>query len=148
MRLKVASEKEFKDIDCARRIISHDHPRKFAFLEIDESHGSYGLSWRSDIIEPVIVNETCTIWVGVDQQLVAISKSRGNIIFALQLSSNLVDIANNNSKIAALTESELLIFNNDGSLSQIKALPEIGSGLSVSNEGFCVEMIDGEKLNI
>jgi hypothetical protein len=44
MNIVEISEKEFESIDCAKQIISHDNPRKFALIEIDEIHGKHGLS--------------------------------------------------------------------------------------------------------
>jgi hypothetical protein len=72
MNLKEISEKEFESIDCVRQVIYHDNSRRFASIEINENHGRYGLSWRSDLIEPVIVDEATSslIWIGIDQQLV------------------------------------------------------------------------------
>jgi hypothetical protein len=150
MNLKEVSENEFESIDCVRRVIYHDNSRRFAFIEIDNNHGKYGLSWCGDLIEPVIIDEpkSSLIWIGVDQQLVAISRLRGNVILSLQLTSNLVDILNGNSITAVLTESELFIFNFDGSLHQIKTLPEIGSGLSVADDTLFVDLIDGEIVSI
>ena len=139
-----------QNIDCARQIIYHDDPRKFALIEIDKSHGKYGLSWRSDLVQPVIENipASSAVWIGVDQQLVAISKSEGNVIVALQLDSSLVDIISSDSITAVLTEAELFIFNSDGSIQLIKALPEIGLEISVADDVFCIEMIDGETLSV
>jgi hypothetical protein len=150
MNIVEISEKEFEDIDCAKQIISHDNPRKFALVEIDKSHGKYGLSWRSDLIKPVIRDAPASlaIWIGVDQRLVAVSKSEGNVIVALSLDSNLVDIISNNLTTAVLTETELFLFNSDGSARLVKALPEIGSGISVTDNIFYIEMIDGETLNV
>jgi hypothetical protein len=150
MNFQEISEKEFESIDCVRRVIYHDNSRRFAFIEIDNNYGKYGLSWCSDLIEPVIIDEpkNSLIWIGIDQQLVAISRLRGNVILSLQLTSNLIDILNSDSITAVLTESELFIFNFDGSLHQIKALPEIGSGLSVVDDTLFVDLIDGEVLSV
>jgi hypothetical protein len=150
MNIVETSEKEFNDIDHARQIIAHENSRKFAFLEIDKIHGKYGLSWCSDLVEPVIINSSTTssVWIGVDQKLVSVSKLRGNIIAALKLNSNLIDIACSETITAVLTETEVFVFNHDGSIQLIKDLPEIGSGLSISNNTFCIDMIDGETLDI
>jgi hypothetical protein len=144
------SEKDFNNIDCVRRIISHDNSRRFASIEIDKIHGKYGLSWRSDLISPVIINssESSLIWLGVDQQLVGVSKLEGNVVVALQLDSNLIDITSSESTIAVLTESALFLFNSDGSINLIKDLPEIGSGVSFIDNVLCVDMIDGETLSV
>jgi hypothetical protein len=150
MYFRTVSEKEFKDTDCARQIISHKNPRKFALLQIDENHGEYGLSWCGDLIDPItFVNEiTSTVWIGVDQRLVAISKLKGNIVVSLTLDSNLIDIVSSEPTIAALSETELFLFNSNGSIQLMKALPEIGSELSVTDDGFCVNMIDGGTLSV
>jgi hypothetical protein len=150
MNFSEISEQEFQSIDHVRRIISHDNPRKFALIEIDKIHGKYALSWRSDLIRPITLNPSAIsiTWIGVDQQLVAVSKLRGNIVVALQLDSNLVDIVCSGTTTAVLTETAVFLFNYDGSIQLIEDLPEIGSGLSVANDMFCVDMIDGETLNI
>jgi len=50
MKIKPISEAEFKQLEGARRVIVHDHPRQFALLDLGQSIGPYGLSWRSSAI--------------------------------------------------------------------------------------------------
>jgi hypothetical protein len=150
MKIQEISKETFENIDCARQIIYHDHSRRFASLEIDDTHGKYGLAWYSDLIWPVIIDEPkdLLIWIGVDQQLVGINKSRGNIVVSWHLFYIFVDMLEHNSMLFALTELELIVFNSSGSLSQIKDLPEISLGLSVCNDMLSIDLIDGETLNI
>jgi hypothetical protein len=150
MNIVEISEKEFNYIDHARQVIYHENSRKFAFFELEKNHGKYGLSWCSDLVKPVIIDSSNTslIWIGIDQKLVSISKLRGNIIVSLKLNSSLIDIACSEAITAVLTEAEVFVFNHDGSIQLIKDLPEIGSGLSISNNTFCIDMIDGETLDI
>jgi hypothetical protein len=102
------------------------------------------------LVEPVIIEASVSslIWVGVDQKLVAINTLGGNIVVALQLDSNLIDILSIEANTAVLTETDLFLFNSDGSIQQVEALPEIGSGLSVTDNVLCVDMLDGEILSI
>jgi ligand-binding sensor domain-containing protein len=149
MEIIEISNKDFEEIDCARQVISHQYSRRFASIKVDEVHGTYGISWSSDSIEPVVLNmqNTSTVWIGVDQSLVAISLSRGNVTTSLRLDANILEVKSVGTVLIALTESELLMFNADGSLRCIKSLPEIGSDLSIVENTISVQLIDDRTLN-
>jgi ligand-binding sensor domain-containing protein len=149
MEILEISNKDFEEIDCARQVISHQYSRRFASVKIDEVHGTYGISWSSDSIEPVVLNmqNTSTVWIGVDQSLVAISLSRGNVTTSLRLDTNILEVKSVGTVLIALTESEVLMFNADGSLRCIKSLPEIGADLSIVENTISVQLIDDSTLN-
>ncbi|HEY9821918.1 MAG TPA: hypothetical protein V6D35_14280, partial [Candidatus Sericytochromatia bacterium] len=127
MNIQIIGESEFKKIEASRRAIAHDYARKFAVLDLGEILGCYGLSWRSELIEPIVEVSTdgLTVWLGVDQQVAAIYMSQGQIRLSLPLNSNLVQILVGDKLTAVLTEDEVLLFNPDFSIRLIKGLPDL-----------------------
>ncbi|NER19532.1 MAG: hypothetical protein F6J96_01990 [Symploca sp. SIO1C2] len=147
MKLQLIDESQFKQFKGIRRIIVHDHARKFASLDLDNLE-TFGLSWRSDFIEPIIMLSSghSTVWVGVDQQLVALDLKRSKISVALPLSSNIVQILTSASLTIVLTELELLLFNSDCSIRSMKGLPDIGSEILLQDTNLIVYLLEGDSL--
>ena len=46
MKIYNVSESQFNAIDGPRQLITHDHARRFAVLELRERGTPFGLSWR------------------------------------------------------------------------------------------------------
>ena len=69
MKIKTIDESEFCKLEGSRQVISHEFARKFAVVDLDNPLGCYGISWRSDLVEPSITlsHSGITIWIGVDQ---------------------------------------------------------------------------------
>jgi len=147
MKLQFIDESQFKQLKGIRQIIVHDHARKFASLDLDNLE-TVGLSWRSDFIEPIIMlsSDHSTVWVGVDQQLVALDLKRSKISVALPLSSNIVQILASASLTIVLTELELLLFNSDCSIRSMKGLPDIGSEILLQDTNLIVYLLEGDSL--
>lgn len=68
MKLISINEENFNQIEGVRQIIVHDHSWRFSRLDLGEI-GWYGLSWRSESIEPVIElsPDGSTLWIGIDE---------------------------------------------------------------------------------
>jgi hypothetical protein len=81
LNIQIIEELEFKKIEASRRAIAHDHDRKFAILDLGVTLNCYGLSWRSELVEPIVElsSDELAVWVGVDQQVAAICLSQGQI---------------------------------------------------------------------
>jgi hypothetical protein len=79
MQLKKISKTEFNQLDNTRKMIINDHAQVFAVIDLGTPLGQYGLSWRSELIEPNIQCLRCQqiCWVGVDQKLAAIDLKSG-----------------------------------------------------------------------
>ncbi|NEP62023.1 MAG: hypothetical protein F6K31_34605 [Symploca sp. SIO2G7] len=147
MNIKLIDESQFKQIQSIRQIIFHDHARKFASLDLNNLE-TFGLSWRSDLIEPLIMlsSDNSTAWIGIDQQLVALDLKQEKISVALPLSSNIVQILIAASLTIVLTELELLLFNSDRSIRSIKGLPDIGSEILLQDTNVIVYLLEGDSL--
>ncbi|MBE9018602.1 hypothetical protein IQ272_21095, partial [Chroococcidiopsidales cyanobacterium LEGE 13417] len=115
MKIRNISGAEFSQIDGSRQVFVDEHPRRFASLDLGERVGVYGLGWNSQPINPEIVvsADGQTVWVGVDQYLVAIDRSTGQKRVALKLRSNLLEIIAAQKFIAVHAETEVLLFNAD-----------------------------------
>lgn len=149
MKIQIIEESEFKKIEASRRAIAHAHARKFAVLDLGDTLGCYGLSWRSELIEPIVElsSNELAVWVGVDQQVAAISLSQGQIRLSLALNSNLVEIRMRDKFTAALTEDEVLLFNPDFSIRLIKGLPDLAEEIVMADEsGLEIRLMSGASL--
>jgi len=149
MNIQIIGESEFKKIEASRRAIAHNDARKFAVLDLGDPLCCYGLSWRSELIEPIVEVSTdgLTVWVGVDQQVAAICLSQGQIRLSLPLNSNLVQILVGDKLTAVLTEDEVLLFNADFSIRLIKGLPDLAEEIVMVDEsGLEIRLMSGESL--
>jgi len=149
MNIQIIGESEFKKIEASRRAIAHNDARKFAVLDLGDPLCCYGLSWRSELIEPIVEVSTdgLTVWVGVDQQVAAICLSQGQIRLSLPLNSNLVQILVGDKLTAVLTEDEVLLFNPDFSIRLIKGLPDLAEEIVMVDEsGLEIRLMSGESL--
>lgn len=144
MKIKSISESDFYNLDPTRRIINHDHPHKFAVIELGRPLEQYGLSWRSELIEPSIALSTDrrTLWIGVDQRLAAIDLQQGNICVAMPLTTPIFQILIADNFTAILSELEVLLFRSDRSLTCFQALPDLASKISVLGTDFLISMFD------
>jgi hypothetical protein len=149
MNIQIIGESEFKKIEASRRAIAHAHARKFAVLALGDTLGCYGLSWRSELVEPIVElsSDERAVWVGVDQQVAAICLSQGQIRLSLALNSNLVQMLVGAKLTAVLTEDEVLLFNPDFSIQLIKGLPDLAEEIVMVDEsGFEILLMSGKSL--
>jgi hypothetical protein len=146
------SEAEFWQTAACQRLISHEHPRRFARLEWENATHSYALSWRSDLIEPEIVSSSDqhTIWIGVDQQVAAVDVREGNIRLLLPLNHQLLQILTLPDSTAVLTETEIWLFNEDCSVRFKERLPDIPGAISIDEASGLLffSVLSGEKFVI
>jgi hypothetical protein len=150
MKIKNIDKSQFNEIDKVRQIIVHNDARRFALIDLGEQLGCYAISWKSDLIEPIFILSSSQqiLWIGIDQQLVALNLNTGHIIVSLPLVTNILQIQVTDTVTAVLTESELLLFNSDGSIRFIKGLPELGSSMSISNTDVEIHDIEGDIFTI
>lgn len=148
MNIQIIDESEFNKIEGSRRAIAHPHARQFAVLNLGDALGCYGLSWRSELVEPIVELSTDkrAVWVGVDQQVTAICLSQGQIHLSLALNSNLVQILTGNKHTAVLTEDEVLLFNPDFSIRLIKGLPDLAEEIVMVKSGLEIHLMSGKSL--
>jgi hypothetical protein len=87
MKTKNIEQSKFNEIDKIRQIIVQEDARRFLLIDLGEKLGCYGLSWRSDLIEPIFVTSPSQqiLWIGIDQQLAALNLNGGNILVSLPL---------------------------------------------------------------
>jgi hypothetical protein len=149
IQIQIIGEPDFKKIEASRRAIAHDHARKFAILDLGDTLGCYGLSWRSEFVEPIVElsSDEQTVWLGVDQQVAAICLFQGKSRLSLALNSNLIQILNRDRLTAVLTEDEVLLFNPDFSIRLIKGLPDLAEEIVMVDEsGLEIRLMSGKSL--
>jgi hypothetical protein len=140
------SEDEFNKSNPIFRIIVHDYPRSFGSLRLPNASHELKLSWRSELIKPVIEPDSLssTIWIAVDQRLAGISP-QGNILFSLGLNTPILQIGFCDNCLIALCETEALAINHDYSLRRIYDFREIALSFDIKEGEFVVRFIDNEK---
>lgn len=150
MKIKIIDQSEFEKIDSPRRIIAHNYAHKFAAIDLGAKLGCYGISWRSELIEPIIKlsQNGSEIWIGVDEKLAAINLHDGRIIVALPFTTYIVQILSLDSATAILTQEEVLVFNPEGAIRFSEALPDQGTRMSVIGEHLTIKMLEGDSFTI
>lgn len=144
MKIQNIEKYQFAQIEKGRQIIVHEDARRFALIDLGEELGCYGLSWRSNLIEPtVVLSPDKQVWIGIDQRLVALNLNTGNIAVSLPLMTNVLQIQVAMAVIVVLTESELLLFNLDGSIRFTKGLPELALEMSIGDCNVKITDIEG-----
>ena len=138
----------FNELDPTRRIIDAPHAHRFAIVHLD-SFGDYGLAWNSTLIEPSITPVAdSTLWLGVDENLVVLDLNYGRVLVALPLHYPLFEIVEVGSAIVVITELEVLVFNQNGSLRFTEGLPDIATNWSFQDEQMSIELLDKSRLRL
>jgi len=138
------SEHEFLSGDPIFRVIVHDHPRQFGSLRLPEASHILTLSWRSDLIEPIIESDSSSIWIGVDQRIVCVSPL-GTILFSMGLDSFLLQIKHFQACTVALCETQVIAINHDHTIRKMCYLREIPDSVEMKNNELIVMYLDGEQ---
>lgn len=139
---------KFESWQPSLKVIVHDHARRFASVLHDPSSQYFAVSWRSELIEPVLVTgNQFELWIGVDQHVVCINKE-GCIKTSIELASSLLDIRPFNDCTAVLCETEVVLFNSDNSIRTIIGLQDIPTDISECSEGLVVSFDNGTQKSI
>jgi hypothetical protein len=143
VRIRPISEQDFDAWQPCRKVIVHEHARRFGSVAPGGAEHSFALSWRSDGIAPVsAVGARSETWVGVDQRVACISDD-GRIITSLGLSSSVLEIRCFGGAAVVLCETEALVFNEDQSIRATRSFTDIPSGLHEMSGKLVVTFDDG-----
>lgn len=126
----------FEELPLACQVIHHPNARRYAIVQLTE--GEYGLSWQSNLIEPVVLEDALT-WIGVDQKLVALQQ--GRIEVSLPLAFPLLEILRIDQAAIVITELEILVFNAEGSLRFTKGLPDIAANWLIEASQLSIKLL-------
>ncbi|BAU10349.1 hypothetical protein LEP3755_08330 [Leptolyngbya sp. NIES-3755] len=148
MKLIEIDRTAFEQLDPTRRIIDAPHSHRFAIVDLGKL-GKYGLGWNSTLIEPSITTVADSmLWIGVDENIVALDLNHGRILVALPLYYPLFDIVEVGFAIVVITELEILVFNHNGSLRFTEGLSDIASSWSVQGDQMSIELLDQSTLRL
>lgn len=137
------SAQEFEAWNPALKVMVHDHPRRFASLKLGVGIEEVAISWRSDLIEPVVLfDELSHVWVGVDQRVICITL-QGVIMFSIGLGSLLLDIKRFPELIVILCDAEVITVNLDYSIRAMYRLNDIPSTIEMINGILIITFADG-----
>jgi hypothetical protein len=147
LRIHDISESEFEKTEGVRKLILHDNSRRFACIDLGPPLGAYVLSWRSDRIEPALLEskDGSAFWIGVDQRLAAVDLKTGCIVLSLALNSSLLQLTVQKALVAVLTESELLLFNTDFSIRLLETLPDLPDSVSFDGPLATIGLVNGHE---
>lgn len=150
MKIETISKAEFDKIPGIRQIICHEYAQTFACLDLGEVLGCYGLSWRGQLVELSIEHshDKKLLWMGVEQQLVAICLERGRICLAMPLTGNLIQMAVIQKVTVVLTENEILLFNPNGSLRFNRGLPDFPEQFSTIGNNLVIQLMEGDRFSL
>jgi len=150
MTIREVSPEEFASLEEARKVIVHDHPRRYAVVELESGGGQLGLCWRSDQIEPEIQPspDRSLVWIGVDQRLSAVERASGKARFSMNLEAPLLQFVADENFLVALTEIEAIVFNWEGSVRATKELPELPDTAAIENRVLVVHLVDGQTVTL
>jgi len=123
--LREISAEAFARWSPPQKVIVHEHARRFGAIDLVKSGQSIAISWRSEIVEPVVVvGDQSDIWVGVDQRIACV-RSDGSIVVSLGLASSVLHLRYFSSGAVVLCETEAVVFNRDFSIRAIRGLGEL-----------------------
>jgi len=88
------------------------------------------------------------VWIGVEQQLAAISLKNGQILVRLPFCTYIVQILSLPEVTAVLAEEEIVLFNPGGSIRFSDNLPDQGLEMSVLGDNIAIALLEGETLQI
>ncbi len=137
---------EFDGIDPTNQVIVHDYPRRFACLHLPHAASPLGICWRSELIEPILVQDSnsSVLWVGIDQRLVCVTMD-GAIRFSIALASSLLQILNYTEFTVALCESQVLVINENSSIRRMDELPDIPDSVDLQDGRIIILLLDGSS---
>lgn len=140
------TEHDFNQSDPISRVVVHDHPRRYASLLLSGSSHALFLSWRSDLLDPIVVSDpySSAVWIGVDQRFACVS-AQSNTLLSVGLGSPLLQIKCFESCVVALCEIEVLVINRDYSVLTICDLREIAEDVDLKEGKLIVTSLNGEK---
>lgn len=142
------SKLEFDSWSQAHKLIVHDYSRKFAAIRHETSSQNFAISWRSELVDPIIVMDSDSeLWVGVDQHIACVAKE-GNIKLSIILASSLLDVKSFNDFVAVLCETEVILFNRDKSIRKIHGLHDIPYEITECDGNIAVIFDGGTQENI
>jgi hypothetical protein len=139
------SQTEFEGWLPALKVIVHDHARRFAAVSHEASSQKFAISWRSEIVDPVVVTGGYSeLWIGVDQHVVCIA-NEGNVIVSINLASSLLNIICFQNCVVVLCETEVVLFNTDQSIRKIQGLHDIPNDITECYGNLIVTFEDGTQ---
>ncbi|MFT3925548.1 MAG: hypothetical protein QM778_23615 [Myxococcales bacterium] len=143
-RLVPLSAEIFAEVPPVNRLIVHEHSRRFAKLTLNRTQATLGLSWPSDMIEPVVVEGDGTVWIGVDQRVACVSEL-GETLFCVALSGFLYEIYCIPEFTAIVCDDQVLTVSRDWSIREMRGLSEIPTGIETVGATVVVTTADGHS---
>jgi len=148
-KLIETNESAFQATHPVRRIISHEHARRFAIIELNHRVGQLAVSWRSDLIQPSVVmdDNTRVIWIAVDERVAAVACD-GQILFSMATSTPVLSLELlSDSIIIVISESQAVVINRDCCIQAIIDFPDIAQNFKLGKKRLTVEFSDGNTVD-
>lgn len=109
-KIKPAHEGVFYESDVIR-LLSHDNSRKYGKLALGSK--TFGLSWRSEIVEPEVSELTHfnILIIGIDQRVVGLNVQTLEIEFSLCLNEYFKFVESDDNMICIVCETSIIMLN-------------------------------------
>lgn len=148
--IKRITKSEFDAMNPSRRLFAHDYPRRFAAIDFGGTLGAFGLSWRSDGIEPQIEvsDDGKAVWIGVDQFIAAIDVRHAHVAVSMPLNGNLLHLILEGDTAAVLTDDGALLFGSDFKVIKSEGLPDLPESASLEGGVLSVQFMDGDSIKL
>lgn len=142
------SDDDFETWPAGLKVIVHDHPRRYGCLRL-RGGATVAIAWRSDRIEPVIVEEeeSGVVWVGVDERVACVSPD-GTTVFAVALGNYVLDIKVFSDRVVIVGEAVLLSVNRTYSIRSIVELEDLPVDIDVVADGLLVHYAGGRTKTV
>jgi hypothetical protein len=138
------SEQEFLSSDPIFRIIVHDNARKYSSFKPPQASHTFTMSWRSELVDPVVEINSSSIWIGVDQRIVCASPL-GSILFSMGLDGVILEIKHFPQFTVALCDTHLIAINTDYTLRVLVHLKDLPDSLEMIKGELIIKYVSGEQ---
>jgi hypothetical protein len=136
---------EFLNWSSCKKVIVHEHARRFGAIAPNGAPELFALSWRSETIEPIVAIGSCSeSWIGIDLRIACVSDDN-RIVVSLGLGSNVLNIRCFADRSVILCETDALIFNRDYSLRCVRPLSDLPDDVFEENGMLVVAFDSGRR---
>lgn len=120
------------------------------FLKIKAGKSEYSIGWRSDLLNPVILEVTPHVFVvGIDQYFAVVDYEKKEILLKINLEFNLYDIRLVNRRLFVLTELEIIeISITNWQVIQVYSLPDYFQEIIILDGLVKAKCVDGSIVDL
>jgi hypothetical protein len=139
-RLTPISEDAFNSLAENQRIFSHDHARRYAVLHLD-GPGALAISWRSDLIEPCLLEDSGDFWIGVDERVACVSPG-GQILLLMEIQTPILALEKWSGGVVVVSQTQAIVFHRDGTVRSVIEFPDLVQDFKLEKDDLTVDFFE------